>query len=130
MEDVVTNRNVKVFFKFNELVRQLLLLSPVWEKLKGDIMTEQKHSSGLCINCSNADECRYRINHTRPIIFCEEFTCSDPSKLNNYKIRPITGLDDLMSRPKLRGLCGNCENLETCNLQEINDNVISCEEYR
>ena len=30
----------------------------------------------------------------------------------------------------LKGLCSNCENIETCNLQRTDDIVINCEEYR
>jgi len=43
-------------------------------------MTKKIQPSGLCMNCSNLDECCYCVNHTKPVIFCEEFTGTDPSE--------------------------------------------------
>jgi len=92
-------------------------------------MKERIQTSGLCINCLNIDECSYRMNHTRPIIFCEEFSCTDSSKLKNNITSVINQADyTVNSIPK--GLCGNCENVETCNLKKSDGNVIDCEEYR
>ncbi len=41
-------------------------------------MTKRIQPSGLCMNCSNIDECSYCVNHTKSVIFCEEFACTDP----------------------------------------------------
>ncbi len=92
-------------------------------------MTEKIQTSGLCMNCSNAEECGYRMNHTKPIIFCEEFSCEDPSESNISNDRPIVLIDSTIASPP-KGICSNCENLETCNLQETDGIVINCEEYR
>ena len=92
-------------------------------------MTEKIQLSGLCINCLNADECSYRVNHTRPIIFCEEFLCTDPPESKNNIDRVIKKADYSIDLPA-KGLCSNCENRETCNLQKTDDDVINCEEYR
>ncbi|MCK5541530.1 MAG: hypothetical protein KAI40_02475 [Desulfobacterales bacterium] len=92
-------------------------------------MIEKIQTSGLCINCLNEDECSYRFNHTKPIIFCEEFTCTDPSESKNNIYTVIKRVDDPIN-PMPKGICSNCENLETCKLQKTDDNVIHCEEYR
>ncbi len=92
-------------------------------------MTEKIQLSGLCINCLIADECRYRLNHTQPIIFCEEFSCTDPSESNNNIARDIPKIEKLLNS-SLKGICSNCENIETCNLQKTGGYVINCEEYR
>ncbi len=92
-------------------------------------MAKKNQRSGLCINCSNAEGCGYCANHTKPIIFCEEFTCTDPSVSNKSIDTPIIPFDYSID-PIQKGLCSNCENLETCNLQKIGSNVVNCEEYR
>ncbi len=92
-------------------------------------MTEEITLSGLCINCLNADECRYRVNHTRPIIFCEEFSCTDPLESNN-NIAEVIPKNENSLNSSLKGLCSNCENIEICNLQETDTAILNCEEYR
>ena len=92
-------------------------------------MTEKIQLSGLCINCLNAEECSYRVNHTRPIIFCEEFSCFDPSESKSNIARAIPKIENSLNS-SLKGICSNCENIETCNLQRTDDIVINCEEYR
>ena len=92
-------------------------------------MTEKLQLSGLCINCLNAEECRYRANHTKPIIFCEEFSCTEVSESISNIARAIPTIENVVNSP-LKGICSNCENIETCNLQRTDDIVIYCEEYR
>jgi len=92
-------------------------------------MTEQMQISGLCTNCSDADQCGYRLNHTKPIIFCEEFTCSDPSESKNN----IAGVIKKVEHPTnltLKGICGNCEDVKICHLQQTDADVLYCEEYK
>jgi len=92
-------------------------------------MTDKIKLSGLCINCLNSDDCIYRLNHTNPIIFCEEFSCTDPSEPKTTIERPLKNntSEDI---PQVKGLCSNCENFETCTLQNKGAFVINCEEYR
>ena len=92
-------------------------------------MTEKIQLSGLCINCVNAEDCSYRANHTKPIIFCEEFSCADPSESISNIAREIPKIENSLNS-SLKGICSNCENIETCNLQRADDIVINCEEYR
>jgi len=56
-------------------------------------MTKKIQPSGLCMNCSNLDECRYCVNHTKPVIFCEEFTGTDPSEPRGNIDRAIKMVD-------------------------------------
>jgi hypothetical protein len=92
-------------------------------------MTEKIQLSGLCINCLNAEKCSYRSNHTKPIIFCEEFSCTDPSESISNIARAIPKIENSLNS-SIKGICSNCENIETCNLQRTDDIVINCEEYR
>lgn len=92
-------------------------------------MKEKIQTSGLCTNCSNADDCNYSVNHTKPIIFCEEFTCTDPSLSKNT----IDGTIKWVNYPKgpmPKGLCSNCDYIDACNLNGTDDNLNTCEEYR
>ena len=92
-------------------------------------MTEKIQLSGLCTNCLAADDCRYRVNHTKPIIFCEEFSCTDPSELNNTISGVIPKVENLVNS-SLKGICINCENIDLCNLQKTDTAIMNCEEYR
>ncbi len=92
-------------------------------------MKEQIQIAGLCINCLNADQCGYRVNHTKPIIFCEEFTCTDPSEPKNNITRVIKKAEHPIDLT-LKGICSNCEDVEICHLQKTDADVLYCEEYR
>ena len=92
-------------------------------------MSEKIQLSGLCINCFTANDCVYHLNQTQPIIFCEEFTCTDPSEPKSNITRVIPKIKNSLNS-SLKGICSNCENIETCNLQQTDDNIINCEEYR
>ena len=92
-------------------------------------MQKTKQTLDLCINCLNADNCSYPMNHTKPIIFCEEFTCTDSSKSKNDIVRFLKNLSSPIDQSQ-KGLCSNCDNAETCNLKKENEAVINCEEYR
>ncbi|MDM8555115.1 hypothetical protein QUF75_10330 [Desulfococcaceae bacterium HSG7] len=92
-------------------------------------MKEQIQIAGLCVNCLNADQCGYRVNHTKPIIFCEEFTCADPSESRN-KIAGIVKKTEHPTNNTPKGICSNCEDIQICHLQKKNADVLYCEEYR
>jgi hypothetical protein len=113
-------------------------------------MTEKIQLTGLCINCLSAEDCGYRINNTKPIIFCEEFSYDDCGYQENhtepviFHYRPSTpkpsGVEDKIIRVRSKvknsykslpkGICCNCENLATCTLQKTDDPVMNCEEYK
>ncbi len=92
-------------------------------------MTKKRQLSGLCMNCLNIDKCSYLTNHTKPIIFCEEFLCSDLSESKNRTMRPIKDVDPLAGKPP-EGICCNCANFDICTLQKIKKHTLYCEEYR
>ncbi len=92
-------------------------------------MTKKIQVSGLCVNCLNVDQCSYYVNHAQPIIFCEEFSCTEPSELRNTAFK-TTNKDDSQIISTVNGLCCNCENVETCKLQKTAENISHCEEYR
>jgi len=98
-------------------------------KNKGEYMRDKIQGSGLCFNCLNADNCCYRTLHKRPVIFCEEFTCT--TLFDSKKIMPLGIEKPAYSEKKdLTGICSNCDNDETCNLKNIKCNTMNCEEYR
>ncbi len=105
-------------------------------------MTEKIQPLGLCVNCLIADDCGYRVNHKKPIIFCEEFSCSESKTFQSEKqlfdepgkllinINKIIGKGNHSINPNPKGICSNCVNIETCALQRNEDIINNCEEYR
>lgn len=87
-------------------------------------MTEKNQLSGLCINCSNAEKCNYCMNHKRPVIFCEEFSCLDPLE-SKTDIDGDTQKSDCPIKPVRNGICSKCENGETRRLKKTDDPVIN-----
>ncbi len=98
-------------------------------KKEGVTMPEKNQLSGLCINCLNVDKCGYSENHIHPILFCEEFTCTEPSNSKNDIIMNSTKSEHPIN-PTPKGICSNCANVKTCNLQKVGEIIINCEEYR
>ncbi len=92
-------------------------------------MTRKRQLSGLCMNCLNTDKCGYLMNHTKPIIFCEEFSCSDLTESKNSIVQSIKNADHQASKPP-KGICCNCANFDICTLQKIKTHTLYCEEYR
>lgn len=91
-------------------------------------MTRKIQLSELCTNCLAADECSYRFNHTKPIIFCEEFLDTDsPESKNNFNM-VSTKIESSINSSK-KSICSNCENIEPCTLQKSGTHVTDCNEY-
>lgn len=98
---------------------------------QAEIEPQQDTYTGLCINCSEAPNCRYRLAAVEPIVFCEEYQCAsgEPDKsAHNMYVFNAAG-NELDTSPLLRGLCVNCENKETCMLPKAEGGVWYCEEY-
>lgn len=93
-------------------------------------MPEKTVSSGLCANCIHAGQCYFMKNNPRPIIFCEEFSCTCPEEACAQPICDITEPPFAAGGLFRENICSNCENLETCCLQEKINAVMCCEEYR
>lgn len=92
-------------------------------------MNEKRTGADLCVNCSKFDECNYGMNLSKPIVFCEEYTCTDSSELKN-NIHERINMTDYPIKQISKGICSNCEHLERCNLQKADYTITNCEEYR
>jgi len=91
-------------------------------------MTNFIKSADLCTNCSNAEGCSYRINQTKTIIFCEEFSCDGPLDRQCSVAHLCTKTD--CQEHSAPDICSNCENNNTCGMRKAGVDVINCEEYR
>ena len=84
---------------------------------------------GLCSTCAFADECTLRPFDGSPVYRCDEL---DALRID---VPPATGVTRptvvrAQARPaRLRGLCSNCENRETCTYPRPEHGVWSCDEY-
>jgi len=87
-----------------------------------------EQSLGLCSTCNSSSMCTRRKGIKLPVLFCEEFDDSTSPKVESQAIPAIedeeTALDTTM------GLCCNCENRDSCTLQDSPGGVWHCEEYR
>jgi hypothetical protein len=92
-------------------------------------MTSNIQVSGLCINCINNNNCGYQANHTKPVVFCEEFLCTDSLESERKLVREIEN-DCYPIESLPNSICCNCDNFETCGLQKSDDTVLNCEEYK
>jgi hypothetical protein len=92
-------------------------------------MTSNIQLSGLCINCINNHNCSYQANQTKPVVFCEEFSCTDSLKSEKKLARDIEN-NRYPIEPLPSGICCNCDNVETCGLQKSDEPVLNCEEYK
>jgi len=89
---------------------------------------------GLCSTCKNAPGCTFPRDPNEPVLHCEEFYGEEPSPIES------TGKD--RSPPTLSyvakeresaesvGLCGDCEDRETCMFPKLEGGIWHCEEYR
>ncbi|MCA1792745.1 MAG: hypothetical protein ABR534_03855 [Desulfotignum sp.] len=93
-------------------------------------MLVKNSSSDLCINCKNTMNCYYKTNSTRPVIFCEEFSCADPEGLCSHRIGTIAEPPFAKAVSSPKEICGNCENADTCRLKIQGMPVTCCEEYK
>ena len=99
-------------------------------------MSEAIRSLGLCSTCKHAPTCAYPRDPKRPVFNCEEFEIEvgEPMKLSGRDVMsagscPGADLDgDDFARHK--GLCGNCDNRESCTFPRPEGGVWHCEEYQ
>jgi len=84
----------------------------------------------LCSTCRHAEACGSRSSPEHPILFCELFEVSGPAAAAT---EPAASPERAASRQgavENKGLCANCENLETCTMVRPEGGVWHCEEYR
>jgi len=91
-------------------------------------MTDHISKSDLCINCLNAETCTYCLHHSKPIIFCAEFSCAAPGILPAEE-EAASFVVSVRNRT-VKGLCDTCDNKDICTLNRGDDLIINCEEYR
>ena len=85
---------------------------------------------GLCMTCNEAPNCAHRMRQKEPIWFCEQF--DDYQPVSKIIMLTSPSKDLLNSKKKsvsIKGLCVNCDNLETCKLRKPEDGIWHCEEY-
>lgn len=90
-------------------------------------------SIGLCSTCINADSCVYREARGKDAQYCEMFDAGNgtrptPDATLTTVVKP--GDRKKTRQTKLKGLCVNCENRDTCTLPKAESGVWHCEEYR
>ncbi len=90
-------------------------------------------SVGLCSTCINSSSCVYRDARDRDAQYCEMFDAGNgsrptPSTTLITTVKP--GDREKAGQTKLKGLCVNCENRDTCTLPKAESGVWHCEEYQ
>jgi hypothetical protein len=91
-------------------------------------MASGERSWGLCMTCNNDSTCTRRKGVKLPVLFCEEFDGWMPRDMDNG---PAPVFEDEVTDPDTTmGLCCNCENRDSCVLQDSPGGVWHCEEYR
>jgi len=91
-------------------------------------MTSRELSWGLCMTCNSSSVCMRRKGIQRPVLFCEEFDGWMPRDAENEPAPASAAPQDPVDTTL--GLCCNCENRDSCTLQDSPGGVWHCEEYR
>jgi hypothetical protein len=90
-------------------------------------MASGELSWGLCMTCNSNSVCTRRRGMKLPVLYCEEFDSWKPVDMESEPAPVLENeeapLDTTM------GLCCNCENRDTCTLQDAPGGVWHCEEY-
>jgi hypothetical protein len=90
---------------------------------------------GLCSTCNNAAFCVYRAKRGFDATYCDMFDVYGvPTKGNGHgESDTFIALTEMkakqLARTKYKGLCSNCENIDTCTLPKPEEGVWHCEEY-
>lgn len=86
---------------------------------------------GICMTCNYAPTCAHRMRQKEPIWFCEQFDDYQPV---HRRIMLTSPPKDFRKSTKesvsVKGLCVNCDNLETCKLRKPENGIWHCEEYQ
>jgi hypothetical protein len=90
-------------------------------------LNEEFKFYGICVNCESKDDCVYRQNPDKPILFCEQYEVPvTPSQ--NLSIKRQEQQTEPESN-NFRGLCINCEKRSSCMFPKPEGGVWHCEEY-
>jgi len=97
-------------------------------------MSENKRYMGLCSTCKNVSSCTFPRDPDKQLINCEEFEIETTSSLKPpAKELPTTSLRRAAKdkdSTKFIGLCGDCENRQTCTFPKPEGGIWRCGEYR
>ena len=87
--------------------------------------------SGLCVTCTSAETCMYRKNATSAIHYCEEFDDSRNVTVTKLRHTPptLTPREEYKAPTGMKGLCVNCEHVNTCEHAKTQGGVWHCENY-
>ena len=83
---------------------------------------------GICVNCDRKNDCAYRQDPDKPILFCEQYEVSTISPLKISLKKPKKQTEP--EKNDFLGLCINCESRFTCMFPKPEGGVWHCEEYR
>ncbi len=88
--------------------------------------------SGLCVTCAHVVRCGFRVRHTQPVIWCEEFEAVNVPLVpeETPEVNDAPSVKQMEEWDKYKGLCVNCENRETCQIRNSEIGIWHCEEYR
>jgi len=94
-------------------------------------------SSGICLCCKSVSTCTYTEDCRRPVLQCEDFEGYEPRRATTRVKDILTTTDpnpgsDVEEKDsgKHKGLCGICEDHDTCTFTKPEGGVWHCEEYR
>jgi hypothetical protein len=100
-------------------------------------MQEYLEYRDLCMTCNYAETCFQRKTHGKPVWYCEQFDDYIPQEPKATYTIDTTNTSSAASRKVdkhklngLKGLCCNCENLETCTYPKPEEGIWNCEDYR
>ncbi|MBN1636001.1 MAG: hypothetical protein JW920_05775 [Deltaproteobacteria bacterium] len=98
----------------------------------------KNNEKGLCSTCKYLSKCVFRSVSAQPVLFCEEFETTEPSRtlrVNNmsppvndpaiYRRADVTE----QSPAIFKGLCSDCIHRYSCSLSKSESGVWHCEEY-
>ncbi len=95
-------------------------------------MVTENQTIGICCTCYNMEICINIGNTETPKWFCEGFE-NNRSSFPEYTDQDMSFVNTNTpeyNTDKYTGICINCENCETCNLQVPDSEVWHCEEHR
>jgi hypothetical protein len=97
------------------------------ERVTGTFNPKPAKRIGLCSTCNYADSCAYCADSRLPVLYCEEFDCSDTADSQNPMEATMGNGEDRPDIPL--GLCSNCVHLEVCTYPKPEGGIWFCEEY-
>ncbi len=101
------------------------------------MIVKSSEPSGICSSCKTAPVCTYTKDLRRPALQCEDFEGYEPGqKKITFSTAPL-GIDrqcgadpEKIDWNKHKGLCGICDDRDTCSFTRPEGGVWHCEEYR